>query len=48
MRTLRTPGGDGYPGRPTAMRFSSLGHDVHVLDNYLRRSAPTMPPAATP
>ncbi len=32
-------GGDGYLGWPTAMRFSSLGHDVHVVDNYLRRSA---------
>ncbi len=30
-------GGDGYLGWPTAMRFSSRGHDVHVLDNYLRR-----------
>jgi UDP-sulfoquinovose synthase len=32
-------GGDGYLGWPTAMRFSSLGHEVHVLDNYLRRRA---------
>ena len=32
-------GGDGYLGWPTAMRFSSLGHDVHVVDNYLRRRA---------
>ena len=32
-------GGDGYLGWPTAMRFSNLGHDVHVLDNYLRRRA---------
>ena len=32
-------GGDGYLGWPTAMRFSSRGHDVHVVDNYLRRSA---------
>ena len=32
-------GGDGYLGWPTAMRFSSLGHEVHVVDNYLRRSA---------
>jgi UDP-sulfoquinovose synthase len=32
-------GGDGYLGWPTAMRFSNRGHDVHVLDNYLRRRA---------
>jgi UDP-sulfoquinovose synthase len=32
-------GGDGYLGWPTAMRFSSRGHDVHVVDNYLRRNA---------
>jgi UDP-sulfoquinovose synthase len=30
-------GGDGYLGWPTAMRFSSRGHDVHIVDNYLRR-----------
>ncbi|HTG47628.1 MAG TPA: NAD-dependent epimerase/dehydratase family protein [Actinomycetota bacterium] len=32
-------GGDGYLGWPTAMRFSARGHDVHVLDNGLRRTA---------
>jgi len=32
-------GGDGYLGWPTAMRFSSRGHDVHLVDNYLRRTA---------
>jgi UDP-sulfoquinovose synthase len=32
-------GGDGYLGWPTAMRFSSRGHEVHVVDDYLRRSA---------
>jgi UDP-sulfoquinovose synthase len=32
-------GGDGYLGWPTAMRFSDLGHEVHVVDNYLRRRA---------
>jgi UDP-sulfoquinovose synthase len=32
-------GGDGYLGWPTAMHFSSRGHDVHLLDNYLRRRA---------
>ena len=32
-------GGDGYLGWPTAMRFSQRGHDVHVVDNYLRRTA---------
>jgi UDP-sulfoquinovose synthase len=30
-------GGDGYLGWPTAMYFSVRGHDVHVVDNYLRR-----------
>jgi len=32
-------GGDGYLGWPTAMRFSARGHEVHVMDNYLRRRA---------
>jgi UDP-sulfoquinovose synthase len=32
-------GGDGYLGWATAMRFSNQGHDVHVVDNYLRREA---------
>ena len=32
-------GGDGYLGWPTAMRFSARGHEVHVVDNYLRRRA---------
>jgi UDP-sulfoquinovose synthase len=32
-------GGDGYLGWPTAMRFSNRGHEVHVVDNYLRRAA---------
>ncbi len=30
-------GGDGYLGWPTAMDLSSAGHDVVVVDNYLRR-----------
>ncbi len=30
-------GGDGYLGWPTAMRFSSKGHDVTVVDNFSRR-----------
>jgi len=30
-------GGDGYLGWPTAMYFSSRGHDVTVVDNYFRR-----------
>jgi len=34
-------GGDGYLGWPTAMRFSQRGHEVHVVDNYLRRRAHT-------
>jgi UDP-sulfoquinovose synthase len=32
-------GGDGYLGWPTAMYFSKRGHEVHALDNYLRRRA---------
>jgi UDP-sulfoquinovose synthase len=32
-------GGDGYLGWPTAMHLSARGHEVHVLDNYLRRRA---------
>ena len=30
-------GGDGYLGWPTAMAFRKAGHDVLVVDNYLRR-----------
>ncbi len=30
-------GGDGYLGWPTAMHFARRGHDVAVIDNYLRR-----------
>jgi UDP-sulfoquinovose synthase len=30
-------GGDGYLGWPTAMYFSSRGHEVTVVDNYFRR-----------
>jgi len=30
-------GGDGYLGWPTAMRFAATGHEVTVVDNYLRR-----------
>ena len=32
-------GGDGYLGWPTAMHFSAKGHEVHAVDNYLRRRA---------
>lgn len=31
-------GGDGYLGWPTAMAFASAGHEVCVIDNYLRRN----------
>lgn len=31
-------GGDGYLGWPTAMYFSERGHEVAVVDNYLRRN----------
>ncbi len=30
-------GGDGYLGWPTAMYLAAKGHDVHVMDNYMRR-----------
>jgi len=30
-------GGDGYLGWPTAMHFAAAGHQVLVVDNYLRR-----------
>ena len=30
-------GGDGYLGWPTAMHLSAAGHDVAVVDNFLRR-----------
>jgi nucleoside-diphosphate-sugar epimerase len=29
-------GGDGYLGWPQAMSLSACGHEVHVLDNFLR------------
>src|ERR671923_440434 len=32
-------GGDGYLGWPTAMHFSRVGHEVHLVDNELRRRA---------
>jgi UDP-sulfoquinovose synthase len=38
MRILIS-GGDGYLGWPTALRFSNQGHDVHLIDNALRRRA---------
>ena len=31
-------GGDGYLGWPTAMHLTAHGHDVAVVDNYLRRN----------
>ncbi|WP_119166693.1 NAD-dependent epimerase/dehydratase family protein [Algihabitans albus] len=31
-------GGDGYLGWPTAMHFAARGHEVTVIDNYLRRT----------
>ena len=30
-------GGDGYLGWPTAMYLSNMGHDVCVMDNYIKR-----------
>jgi nucleoside-diphosphate-sugar epimerase len=34
-------GGDGYLGWPTAMAFRRAGHEVFVIDNYLRRKIAT-------
>ena len=34
-------GGDGYLGWPTAMSFSRAGHEVAVVDNFLRRAMVT-------
>jgi UDP-sulfoquinovose synthase len=31
-------GGDGYLGWPTSMHFACQGHEVMVVDNYLRRT----------
>lgn len=38
-RTVRilVLGGDGYLGWPTALRFSARGHEVGIVDNFLRR-----------
>ena len=30
-------GGDGFCGWPTALYFSSQGHDVYIVDNLSRR-----------
>jgi len=32
-------GGDGYLGWPTSMQFARRGHEVHAVDDYLRRRA---------
>jgi len=37
MRVL-IMGGDGYLGWPTAMSLASKGHEIMVVDNYLRRN----------
>ena len=34
-------GGDGYLGWPTAMHLANAGHDVAVVDNFLRRNMAT-------
>lgn len=39
MADILILGGDGYLGWPTAMYFSSRGHSVTVVDNYMRRDA---------
>lgn len=30
-------GGDGYLGWPTSLHFAARGHEVHLVDNFLRR-----------
>ena len=30
-------GGDGYLGWPTSLYFSARGHDVYVLDNFVKK-----------
>ncbi|MDQ4026626.1 MAG: NAD-dependent epimerase/dehydratase family protein [Actinomycetota bacterium] len=40
MRILML-GGDGYLGWPTAMHLSAAGHEVAVVDNFLRRAMAT-------
>jgi len=32
-------GGDGYLGWPTSMHLARKGHEVHAVDDYLRRRA---------
>ena len=39
MSNILILGGDGYLGWPSAMHFSDAGHDVTVVDNYMRRHA---------
>ena len=39
MSNILILGGDGYLGWPTALHFSDQGHDVTVVDNYMRRHA---------
>lgn len=39
MSRILILGGDGYLGWPTAMYFSDAGHEVTVVDNYMRRHA---------
>jgi UDP-sulfoquinovose synthase len=34
-------GGDGYLGWPTAMHLSRAGHDIAVVDNFMRRAMAT-------
>ncbi|MDQ3982641.1 MAG: NAD-dependent dehydratase, partial [Actinomycetota bacterium] len=34
-------GGDGYLGWPTAMHLSAAGHEVALVDNFLRRAMST-------
>ena len=35
-------GGDGYLGWPTAMYFSKQGHDVKILDNFVKKKIEIM------
>ena len=41
-------GGDGYLGWPTALHLSDSGHDVGVVDNFVRRQYDAMLKAELP
>lgn len=38
MSKIFVLGGDGFCGWPTSLHLSSVGHEVHIVDNLVRRS----------